>query len=91
MNASWLFHRCFHHPVDYEWGQDTALSHSCVDSEGYRKISIVDESTAGILIEALDDVYHLLRNAVVSHDSPTHSSVHHFKRLLEVNNTDMQR
>ena len=39
-----------------------ALSHSCVDSEGYRQISIADNSAADILIETLDDIYNLLMN-----------------------------
>ena len=90
-----LNHCCFHHPVDYqqedEWVQDTVLYYSCVDSEGYRQIRIVDNSVAGIPIETLDDIYNLLRNAVVSQDAQIHCFVHYVKRLLEGNKTDIQR
>ena len=48
-----------------------------VDSEGYRQISTVDNSAADILIETLDDIYNLLRNAIVSQYAPNHCSVYH--------------
>ena len=67
-----------------------ALSHSCVDSEGYRQISIVDNSAADILIETLDDIYNLLMNYYSIQYALNHCSVHHVKRRLQGNKTDMQ-
>ena len=68
---------------------DVALSHSFVDSEGCRQISVMDDSTAVIFVEALDDVYNLLGHAM-RQDSPNRGSVHHVKCLFEVNKIDIQ-
>ena len=51
----------------------------------------MDDSAAGIFIKRQDDVDDLLRVAIVSQDSPGHYSVHHVKRILDVNKTDIQR